>query len=84
MGLLLPTDMAMCLVRPGNLITRCMATRFLIKVTKQNPLTGKREGRITAVIMRKQTEFTGIAANGNQLCLFVPDSDKPMPDFIFL
>ena len=69
------------LVRPGNFNNSLHGDTVLIKVTKQNPLTGKREGRITAVIARKQTEFTGTLQMATNFAFFVPDSDKPMPDF---
>lgn len=69
------------LVRPGNFNNSLHGDTVLIKVTKQNPLTGKREGRITAVVSRKQTEFTGTLQMATNFAFFVPDSDKPMPDF---
>src|SRR6187431_2854538 len=69
------------LVRPGNFNNSLHGDTVLIKVTKQNPLTGKREGRITEVVSRKQTEFTGTLQMATNFAFFVPDSDKPMPDF---
>jgi ribonuclease R len=45
-----------------------------------NPLNGRREGRITEIVSRKQTEFVGHYSLPTNYAFFVADSDKPMPD----
>ena len=52
----------------------------VIKLVKENLRTGKKEGRITEVITRKQTEFIGHLQLSTNHAFFVPDTDKPMPD----
>ena len=40
----------------------------------------RREGKITEVVARKQSEFIGQTAGKCKLCIFYSDTDKPMPD----
>lgn len=47
------------LVRPSDMGNALNGDTVRIKVVKQNTRTGKKEGRITEVIERKQTEFVG-------------------------
>ena len=57
-----------------------MVILFVVKVTKENLGNGKREGRISEVVTRKQTEFIGHLQVSEKYAFFVPDTDKPMPD----
>ncbi len=47
---------------------------------KNNP-NKRKEGKITAVIARKQTEFIGTLQMGTNFAFCVISTDKPMPDF---
>lgn len=69
------------LVRPGNFNTALNGDVVKVKVTKENPVTKKREGKITEVVTRKQTEFIGHIQLSTNFAFFVPDTEKPMPDF---
>ncbi len=51
-----------------------------VKVTKEALKNGKREGKITDVVNRKQSEFIGHIQLSTNYAFFVPDTDKPMPD----
>lgn len=68
------------LVRPGNFNNALHGDTVQVRVTKMNPITGKKEGRITEIVSRKQTEFVGTLQLATNYAFFVADSDKPMPD----
>jgi ribonuclease R len=68
------------LVRPNDFSTALHGDSVRVKVVKENARTGKKEGKITEVIARKQTEFIGHIQLSAHHAFFVPDTDKPMPD----
>lgn len=69
------------LVRPGSFANALHGDTVQVKIWKENEITGKREGRIVKVISRRQTEFTGILHLSTNYAFFIPDTDRPMPDF---
>lgn len=68
------------LVRPGDFNTALNGDTVRVKVIKENLRTGKKEGKITDVVTRKQTEFIGHLQLSTNYAFFIPDTDKPMPD----
>lgn len=68
------------LVRPGDFNTALNGDTVRVKVVKENARTGKKEGKITEVVERRQTEFIGYIQLSTNYAFFVPDTDKPMPD----
>ena len=68
------------LVKPNDFLTALNGDIVRVKIIKENSRTGKREGKITEVVSRKQTEFIGHLQVSAHHAFFVPDSDKPMPD----
>lgn len=68
------------MVKPGDFNTALHGDLVRVKVTKQNPRTGKREGKINEVVSRRQTEFIGHLQLSTNHAFFIPDSEKPMPD----
>lgn len=68
------------LVRPNDFNTALNGDTVRVKVTKENPRSGKKEGRITEVVTRKQNEFIGHLQVSTNYAFFVPDTSKPMPD----
>ncbi len=68
------------LVRPGDFATALNGDTVRVKVFKENMRTGKKEGKITEVVTRKQTEFIGHIQLSTNYAFFIPDTDKPMPD----
>jgi len=68
------------LVRPGDFNTALHGDTVCVKVMKENAISRKKEGRITEVLLRKQTEFIGHLQLSTNFAFFIPDSDKPMPD----
>ncbi len=68
------------MVKPGDFSTALNGDIVRVKLVKENLRTGKKEGRITEVVTRKQTEFIGHLQLSTNHAFFVPDTDKPMPD----
>jgi ribonuclease R len=68
------------LVRPGDFNTALHGDTVRVKITRENFSNGKREGKITQVISRRQTEFVGTLQLATNFAFFIADSDKPMPD----
>lgn len=68
------------MVKPGDFNTALNGDMVRVKITRENPRTRKCEGKITEVISRKQTEFTGYLQMSTNYAFFIPDSDRPMPD----
>ncbi len=68
------------LVKPGDFNNALNGDTVRVKVIKENSRTGKKEGRITEVVERKQTEFIGHLQLSTNYAFFIPDTDKPMPD----
>jgi len=68
------------LIRQGNFGTALNGDTVRTRVIKDNPGSKRREGKITEVVSRKQTEFIGNIQLSTNFAFFVPDTDKPMPD----
>ena len=68
------------LVRPGDFNTALHGDTVMVKLIRETAVTRKKEGRITEVISRKQTEFTGHLQLSTNFAFFIPDTDRPMPD----
>lgn len=69
------------LVRPGDFNTALNGDTVRVKVHKENLRSGRKEGKVTEVVSRKQSEFIGHLQLSTNYAFFVPDTDKPMPDF---
>ena len=69
------------LVRPNDFNTALNGDTVRVKVLKENPRSGKKEGKITEVVSRKQSEFSGHVQVNANYAFFIPDTGKPMPDF---
>lgn len=68
------------LVRPGDFNTALHGDTVRVKVVKENLATGRKEGKITEVVERRQNEFIGTIQLSTNFAFFIPDSEKPMPD----
>ena len=68
------------LVRPNDFKNALNGDTVLVKVIKENMTSGRKEGRITEVVSRRQTEFIGHLQVSERYAFFIPDTDKPMPD----
>ncbi len=67
------------LVRPQHFNTALNGDQVEVEVIKQSE-RGKTEGKITAILERKQLEFIGQIRVQKNHAFFIPDSDRPMPD----
>src|SRR3954469_16112970 len=68
------------LVRPNDFNTALNGDTVRVKIVKESGRSGKREGRITEVVSRKQMDFIGRLQVSANFAFFIPDTDKPMPD----
>jgi ribonuclease R len=69
------------LVRPHDFNQAFNGDTVSVSITRDAANGKKREGRIEKVVSRRQTEFIGTLQHGQNRVLFVPDTDKPMPNF---
>nr|MBA2563708.1 VacB/RNase II family 3'-5' exoribonuclease [Chitinophagaceae bacterium] len=66
-------------IRPHNFNRALHGDTVKVKISEAR---GKRiEGRVEEVAERKQTEFIGNIEVNQNFAFFIPDSQKPMPDF---
>lgn len=68
------------LVRPNDFNTALNGDTVRVRVLKENMRSGKKEGKITEVISRKQIEFIGHVQVSSNFAFFIPDTGKAMPD----
>lgn len=68
------------LVRPGDFNTALNGDIVTVKIIKENPKTHRKEGQVTEVLTRKQTEFIGTLQLSTNFAFFVANTDTPMPD----
>ena len=73
-------DVGDILVRQHDFNTALHGDTVRVKITKENFKSGRREGKITEVVSRKQTEFIGYLQLNANFAFFIPDTEKPMPD----
>ncbi len=52
-----------------------------VKLTKENPGTGKREGKVTEVVKRNDKDYVGTLQVSKHFAFFIPNADRAMPDF---
>ncbi|HPH99204.1 MAG TPA: ribonuclease R [Chitinophagaceae bacterium] len=70
------------LVRPPDFGNALHGDIVRVEVTKENPRTKRKEGRVVEVLHRKQTEFIGQMDIGPKKAYFIPDTQKKIPDFL--
>lgn len=78
---IVPDNKGDIIVRPGDFNTALNGDTVRVRVTKENFSSGRKEGKITDVITRKQLEFIGHIQLSTNYAFFVPDTNKPVPDF---
>ena len=69
------------LVRPNDFNSALNGDTVRVVITRENSNNGRKEGKITEVVSRKQSDFIGHLQLSTSFAFFIPDSDKPMPDF---
>jgi ribonuclease R len=76
-----PGDSGDVIVRPNDFGIAMHGDTVRVKVTKENLNSGRKEGKITDVVTRKQTEFIGHVQVSPNHAFFIAISNKPIPDF---
>ena len=69
------------MVRPNDLNRAFNGDTVKVQINKHASLNKRVEGKITEVVQRKQTTFTGILQANKGFAFFVASGDRPMPDF---
>lgn len=69
------------LVRPSDFRHAFHGDTVEVEITSSNKRSGRLNGIITRVLERRQSEYMGTLEVTSDFAFFLPDSDKPMPDF---
>ena len=69
------------LVRPADFNRAFHGDKVRINMTSENMRTGRAQGLVTEILERKQTEFLGTIEVTRDFAFFIPESQKPIPDF---
>lgn len=69
------------LVRPSDFRRAFHGDTVEVEITSTNKHSGRFNGVVTRVIERRQSEYMGTVEVTSDFAFFMPDSDKPMPDF---
>ncbi len=73
----LPVDI---MIRPGDFNTALHGDTVTVKIKKGTEISRRMQGKITAVLKRRQTEFIGRLEMNQGFAFFIAQTDKPMPD----
>ncbi|MBC7903660.1 MAG: ribonuclease R, partial [Gemmatimonadaceae bacterium] len=68
------------LVRPNDFNTAMHGDTVRVSVSEEKGRSGRRQGKVTEVLERKQTEFMGRIDVSENFAFFIGETDKPMPD----
>ncbi len=68
------------MVRPNDFNTALHGDMVKVSVTGDQQKSGRKQGRVTEVLDRKQTEFLGRIEVSPGFAFFIAETDKPMPD----
>lgn len=69
------------LVRPSDFRKAFHGDTVQVEITSTNKRSGRFNGIVTKVLERRQSEYMGTVEVTSDFAFFMPDSDKPMPDF---
>ena len=69
------------LVRPSDFRKAFHGDTVEVEITSTNKRSGRFNGIVTKVLERRQSEYMGTVEVTSDFAFFMPDSDKPMPDF---
>ncbi|HAO46271.1 MAG TPA: ribonuclease R [Ferruginibacter sp.] len=69
------------MVRPNDFNRALHGDLVRVQVNKSIRKDKRAEGKITDVVERKQTEFVGTIQKSRSFAFFIPNSEKPVPDF---
>lgn len=68
------------IVKRGDFNTALHGDIVRVKIIRENPTSGRKEGIIEDVVERRQTEFIGRLQLSTNFAFFIADTEKPMPD----
>jgi ribonuclease R len=69
------------LVRPNGFNTALNGDTVRVRLIGDRHRSGRKQGEVTEVLERKQTEFLGRIETSEHFAFFIPESEKAMPDF---
>lgn len=69
------------IIRPNDFNKAFHGDLVRVEVTKGDVRAGRVQGKIAQVIERKQKQFIGTIEANREFAFFIPESDKPVPDF---
>jgi ribonuclease R len=69
------------LIRPSEFNRAFHGDTVRIRVHQENARSGRLTGSVAEVLRRKQSEYIGTVEATRDFAYFMPDSQKPMPDF---
>ncbi|MEO5996017.1 MAG: ribonuclease R [Chitinophagaceae bacterium] len=68
------------LIRPNHFNTALHGDKVRVKVTSESGKSGRKQGEITDVITRKQSEFMGRIEVSDNFAFFIAETEKAVPD----
>jgi ribonuclease R len=69
------------LIRPSEFNRAFHGDTVRVRVNQENARSGRLTGSVAEVLRRKQSEYIGTLEATRDFAYFLPDSQKPMPDF---
>jgi ribonuclease R len=69
------------LVRPNAFNTALHGDKVIVNIIGNPGKGGRKQGEITEVLERKQTQFVGRIELSSSFAFFVAETEKPIPDF---
>jgi len=69
------------LIRPNDFHTAMHGDTVLVKIKNDGGGGRRMQGEVVKILERKRTEFIGQIQLNENFAFFIPESDKPMPDF---
>lgn len=69
------------LIKPNDFHTAMHGDTVLVKVKNVSGSGRRMQGEVVEILERKRTEFIGQIQLNETFAFFIPESDKPMPDF---
>ncbi|MFN6374123.1 MAG: ribonuclease R [Chitinophagia bacterium] len=69
------------IIKPNDFNRAFHGDLVRVEITKGDVRVGRLQGRITQVIERKQKQFIGHIEVNRDFAFFLPETDKPIPDF---
>ena len=69
------------LVRPNAFNTAMHGDTVRVRIIGDEQKAGRKQGEVTEVVERKQTEFMGRIEVSDNFAFFIAETEKPMPDF---